>query len=791
MSTQPTHHDIDDILKKGRIQVMRAYLRLYIDHYKQKKGPNWARELHKNLDLNCLEEELKKQPELVADKMDFNQFTLKIKNPDADLAVNRVVSKHNINTTHMALFEKIRITRNNVTHANGRNVPISEFKETLEAMRTLLKAVNAPETAYLDNLINQADMIGTPSALPKVGNRIDIGQVYYTVRENTDHGGKSIVLKIQNNQDQSYWALKCLNNPENLNITDDNDKMSSIRRIPGFEWTSDRKIITYTNDKLLVKQYNKLHNAILMPWLKTPKQTSWFEFKVNQIQQNETLRNRNDFIHIAYKLVETLKELEERGFAHGDINTTNVIINMDNLSIHIIDIEDMFHNKYILPMNNQSAGTPGYQFRSGQPVWHQAADRFAGALLICEMLCWNDIRSQNITRDEYLFDQQEEIDIRDTQSQVYKIFEQSLQQLSPDLFNLFEACWQAKKIDECPQLADWYDAIEALVRLPKLKPEPSIPNETPQPVIAKTNKSIPQNTERPATSDTPVLVYFLLDHSTSMIAPIDAARKRHDAMYDIVHEILFYLLNASMKSNAYSPRYHVGIITYGKSVHNFLADKSPTSGIVTQSVTPYVENGIWQIKQLCDTMGFRKNDHTYTTNDFLTFESVRQQPSFDGNGTNIIGTFQRLQKILTNDNYFKEYNRCAPPYVIHITDGCSEGSAELFNAFDALTELTTGYGNLLVSTIFVGQTLLRDADLPRDMRDWPGVTDKTSFADEEFGRALRQITSKIPLAYLNTLQNSGYAALKEGSHFFFPSNNTDMIKLAITAAMATVSIKKG
>lgn len=790
MSTQPTHHDIEEILKKGRMQVMRAYLRLYIDHYKQKKGTNWARELRKNLDLNCLEEELKKQPELVADKMDYNQFTQKITSQDHNLAVNIVLSGYYINAQHIALFNKVRISRNNVTHANGRLVPISECKEALEAMHVLLKAVQAPESAYIENLINQTEMLGTQSVLPKSNNRIDIGQVYYTVQENTDHGGKSIVLKLQSNQDQSFWALKCLNNPENLNLADDNDKMASIKHIPGFEWTAKRQVLTYTNHKQLLKQYIKLHNAILMPWVKTSEQTSWFEFKVQQIQNNEALRDRNDFIHVAYKLAESLKELEERGFAHGDINTTNVIVNMTGRSINIIDIEDMFHRKYTLSINNLSAGTPGYQFRSGQSVWHESADRFAGALLLCEILCWNDIRSNNITRDEYLFDQLEEIDTRDTQCQVYKVIEASLQQLSPDLLALFEACWQAKSIDECPQIADWYDAIEVLMRPLIQTPAPSIPSEPPQPAIAEPKKSIPQNTERPATSDTPVLVYFLLDHSTSMILPIDATRKRHDAMYAIVHEILFYLLNASTKSNAYSPRYHVGIITYGESVHNFLADKSPVSDIVRQSVTPHIQNGIWQIKQLCDTMGFRKNDHEYTSNDFLTFESVRQQPGFDGNGTNIVGTFQQLQAILTNDDYFKEYDRCAPPYVIHITDGCSEGSAELSNAFEALTELTTKYGNLLVSTIFVGQTLLRDEDLPRDMRGWPGVTDSTTFSNDKFGRALRQITSKIPRAYLDTLKNSGYAAFDEGAHFFFPSNNTDMIKLAITAAMATVSIKQ-
>lgn len=790
MSTQPTHHDIEEILKKGRMQVMRAYLRLYIDHYKQKKGSNWARELHKNLDLNCLEEELKKQPELVADKMDYNQFTQKITSQNVNLAVNRVLSKYNINEHHIAAFNKIRISRNNVTHANGRDVPLVECKEALEAMHVLLKAVQAPESAYIENLINQTEMLGTQSALPKANNRIDIGQVYYTVQENTDHGGRSIVLQLQNNQDQSFWALKCLNNPENLNLADDNDKMASIKHIPGFEWTAERKVLTYTNHKQLLKQYIKLHNAILMPWVTTPEQTSWYEFKVHQIQNNEALRDRNDFIHVAYNLAKSLKELEERGFAHGDINTTNVIVNMTDQSVRIIDIEDMFHRKYTLSINNLSAGTFGYQFRSGQSVWHESADRFAGALLLCEILCWNDIRSNNITRDEYLFDQLEEIDTRDTQCQVYKLIEASLQQLSPDLLALFEACWQAKSIDECPEIVEWYDAIEVLVRPLTQTPAPSIPSEPPQSAITEPKKSIPQNTERPATSDTPVLVYFLLDHSNSMEKPIDATRKRHDAMYDIVHEILFYLLNASTKSNAYSPRYHVGIITYGKSVHNFLAGKSPVSDLVRQSVTPHIQNGIWQIKQLCDTMGFRKNDHEYTSNDFLTFESVRQQPGFDGNGTNIVGTFQQLQAILTNDNYFKEYNRCAPPYVIHITDGSSEGSAELFNAFEALTGLTTKYGNLLVSTIFVGETLLRNTDLPRDMRDWPGVTDKTKFDDEEFGCALRQITSKIPHAYLDTLKNSGYRAFDEGAHFFFPSNNTDMIKLAITAAMATVSIKQ-
>jgi len=253
MTTQLSHLTIANELKTCRIQLMRAYLRLYIEQYKKNRGPNWDKDLHKDFELQCYVEELRKNPETVAEKMDFNLFADKVtgtgKQPhNMNLVATRMLQTYSINDDHIALFNKIRHVRNNFEHANGRAIARDNWMDTFEAILKLLKAVDAPEYHYVENIRQKIENYDTQNLLPKV-NGIEINQVYYTILENTETGGKSIVMKLQNLTDNTIWALKCLNRPENLMLEDENDKTNSIGKIVGFEWMRDRKILTYTNNK--------------------------------------------------------------------------------------------------------------------------------------------------------------------------------------------------------------------------------------------------------------------------------------------------------------------------------------------------------------------------------------------------------------------------------------------------------------------------------------------------------------------------------------------------------------
>ncbi len=218
---------------------------------------------------------------------------------------------------------------------------------------------------------------------------------------------------------------------------------------PGLQ-LSLRACITKTSCPELVKRFPELEFAVLMPWIET---ATWAGFLLDQATSARyTLaRARKQAVAMA----NVLWNLESRGLAHADIAGCNVLLTSPEGEVQLLDLEGMYAPGLPVP-EKVSYGSPGYQHRclgtTGQ--WCPEGDRFAGAILLTEMLTWwnPEVRAQISEFAETLF-RPEELQL--TGLPCRAAVRETLLMISPDLLALFDQAWNSATLAECPDFATW------------------------------------------------------------------------------------------------------------------------------------------------------------------------------------------------------------------------------------------------------------------------------------------------------------------------------------------------
>lgn len=302
----------------------------------------------------------------------------------------------------------------------------------------------------------------------KPGDELVIDKQSYTVQPSSDPlmknkpyiewGGSGQVLQLLKRNNQELYALKFFHktNPRMLEYTDILRK-NTVASLPGLA-VANRYIIEATKDSALTKQYPNLEYAVLMPWIKG---NPWYEILVdNKNEKNIPGFTQGLSLILARELARVLMALENRNLAHCDICSNNIILNLQDPSVNLIDIEDMY-----IPGSVQSrdflGGQPGYAHpnRNGHQ-WVPESDRFGGGLLISEILSWYNSRITSISGPESFFNQQELL----TDVYKYKELREVLgEQGDNRLISLFDKLWHSSSIQDCPKLDEWYISINALV----------------------------------------------------------------------------------------------------------------------------------------------------------------------------------------------------------------------------------------------------------------------------------------------------------------------------------------
>jgi serine/threonine protein kinase len=615
-------------------------------------------------------------------------------------------------------------------------------------------------------------------------------------------GDRAIVYRLIRSNDNREFALKVF-----LDTYQDayNRKsfvyfQNTLPSIPAFGWVRQRMLLTEQDDAALIAQFPELRNAIVMPWFDLP-QVDVVRQKLKKSSHDISVTaSQNTCKHFGQLLAETLAQLEHLGIAHGDIASSNVLIDWDKHELYIIDIEDMYHASLDQPITTQDSvgGTGGYRFSDKFTSWQAAADRFAGALLISELLTLSSVACHEVSFSESYF-HQDNLDTREfnlEEDNLYQVLYDEIDQINVKARDLLKSAWLTSDISKLPTLKQWSEALGTSSRpnlyiqwreqIPQAPaPQPAVvntpiakPTVQPPPAQQPTRPNLVGTAyERPADSDFPVLIVYLLDLSRSMFMYRgQTGGTRFSIALDMINQMNLDLLSRCLKDKtSYRPRYHIACFGYHKRTIDILTRyPNRRNGLNDSNRAPAnIEDGIHPIGSL---EGLTFDQHRINQ---ITPIGGDEDLHADGE-THMTQAFFHVRQLIQRN--LKTYEYSHPPYVYHITDGANTDKGDVESEYTKLTALKTNYGNTLVATSYIGAPLIDTVDAKR----WTGITPSTYFQGDriQYGNSLRSITSPMPSAYHKKISRT-YPMLANNAYLFFPGNDHEMIELALAASKAT------
>jgi len=269
-------------------------------------------------------------------------------------------------------------------------------------------------------------------------------------------GGKAVVYRLRDEQDGCEYALKVFKTryrePELVRIC---QQLDPLKTRPGLA-VCERVCLSPAAAGASLQRFPELKYAVLMPWVAG---RSWFDSLQTAAAPVLDL-DRVAARRLATHLALVLSGLERQGIAHCDLSAANLLVDKVDLKVDLIDVEDLFAPGLSRP-RALPAGTPGYQHStSATGQWNAAADRFAGAVLLAEILGWYEPEVRAKVFGESYFDPAELQTT--TRGDRYRTLHGALLVQSPALASLWATAWSSSTLLDCPQLAAWETACRAL-----------------------------------------------------------------------------------------------------------------------------------------------------------------------------------------------------------------------------------------------------------------------------------------------------------------------------------------
>jgi WD40 repeat protein len=299
---------------------------------------------------------------------------------------------------------------------------------------------------------------------PKVNDALTICERTYRIAEHPaapgmaygQTGRRGTVYQLID-QEGNEWALKVfLRQYREPRLVGQTERIRDFASLPGLR-VSEREVLTSIQHVDLIREHMELAYAVLMPWI--PGKT-WLEIVVGREEwsADQSLTMVKSFLHI-------LARLEERGIAHCDLSGPNLILTPEG-QVELVDLEEMYATDLRRPIA-LPGGSPGYAHKTApEGLWQPEADRFAGAILIAEMLSWCDARVKDAAWGEGYFEPGE----MQTNGERYHLLKGVQQERWGDrLGELFEAAWFSDTLSLCPTFTEWLAALPEEV--PEYVPE--------------------------------------------------------------------------------------------------------------------------------------------------------------------------------------------------------------------------------------------------------------------------------------------------------------------------------
>ena len=227
-------------------------------------------------------------------------------------------------------------------------------------------------------------------------------------------------------------------------------ELRNFGMLPGLQ-VCIRQVISPSKQeyKPLLEKFPDLAYATLMPWV--PGET-WGDVMLRR--QPLTAKRAWD---LAQSLLTVLQKLEYHNIAHCDLSATNVMVDWQQQPVvALVDVEQLYAPGLSKP-ENLLVGSPGYMPKFDHDrLWGPLGDRFAGAILLSEMLSWYhpDVVRYGNEQSYFLSDEIH------TDSERYHLIRRALRHWSPTLERLFQQVWHASSLENCPPFHIWQQAFQ-------------------------------------------------------------------------------------------------------------------------------------------------------------------------------------------------------------------------------------------------------------------------------------------------------------------------------------------
>lgn len=308
---------------------------------------------------------------------------------------------------------------------------------------------------------------------PSVGQELVIDGVAYRITEHPaapgmpygQEGRQAVVYQVvAENGDQR--ALKVFKPrfraPALVGLT---DQLAAFADLPGLA-VCRRAVLTPRRHTELLRQQSDLTYAVLMPWIAGP---TWMEV----VLEKQPLSPEQS-LSLARDLAGTLAEMEERSLAHCDLSGPNVLLPLlapsppqgegrgEGEGVALVDVEQMFAPGLNRPQLLVS-GSSGYAHRTAPDgLWAANADRFAGAVLLAEMLGWCDASTRDAAWGESYCDPAE---MQQDTARSRALLAALRGKWGEGVAGLFERAWQSETLADCATFGEWLVALPDLASL--------------------------------------------------------------------------------------------------------------------------------------------------------------------------------------------------------------------------------------------------------------------------------------------------------------------------------------
>ena len=314
---------------------------------------------------------------------------------------------------------------------------------------------------------------------PAVNSKIRVSSSEYSFTEHPaakgipygQTGRRATVYQLKDSLGQLY-GLKVFNNAFRTAQTENTAKqIAAFSKFPGLQVCS-RIVLTHQNAAGLLGQHPDLEYAVLMPWVQGQ---TWQEI----ILGRQPLTPEKS-LNLAWNFSSILASMEKNRIAHCDLSGSNLLILRDE--VYLVDVEDLYAPSLYRPAK-LPAGSAGYGHKTAADgLWQADADRFAGAVLIAEMLAWCDELVRQMSMAEQYFDGNE----LQISCDRYRLLSTCLKtRWGSAVLHLLDRIWSSENLSDCPTLTEWQTVLLSL-KQPELQmfQTPLLPSHETGPVVS-------------------------------------------------------------------------------------------------------------------------------------------------------------------------------------------------------------------------------------------------------------------------------------------------------------------